>query len=114
LPGIQNTDPAVRNKAVKSLGLCCLRSIDLARERIVLLLQVGNLLTNVVSTSHFCIGQDPCASVGDLLVSGAILLLAMDLVDHVSVTHISTHLIPREFYACTMFLLLVFILENLV
>jgi len=40
LPGIQNTDPAVRNKAVKSLGLCCLRSIDLARERIVLLLQV--------------------------------------------------------------------------
>jgi len=30
----------VRNQAVKSLGLCCLRSVDLARERIVLLLQV--------------------------------------------------------------------------
>ena len=40
LPGIQNTDPAVRNQAVKSLGLCCLRNVDLARERLVVLLQV--------------------------------------------------------------------------
>jgi len=50
LPGIQNTDPAVRNQAVKSLGLCCLRNVDLARERLVVLLQV----TLPVPVSFIC------------------------------------------------------------
>jgi len=68
LPGIQNTDPAIRNQAVKSLGLCCLRNVDLARERIVLLLQVicislsqCDCMTNCTHMSIICISLSSLA-----------------------------------------------------
>lgn len=51
LPGIQNTDPAVRNLAVRALGLCCLRSSDTARDYLLLLLQVSRVDVEVVQVT---------------------------------------------------------------
>ncbi len=41
LPAIPNEDPAVRNMAVKALGLCCQMHKETAKSHLVLFLQVS-------------------------------------------------------------------------
>ncbi|XP_013389850.1 condensin complex subunit 3-like [Lingula anatina] len=43
LPGFQNEDPAVRNAAVRALGLCCIISKEAARSHLVLFIQVSQV-----------------------------------------------------------------------
>ncbi|XP_022237983.1 condensin complex subunit 3-like [Limulus polyphemus] len=43
LPGIQNEDPAVRNQAVKALGLCCLLNRDVACQHLLLFMQISQV-----------------------------------------------------------------------
>ena len=40
MPSIRDLEPEVRKVAVKALGVCCIRSIELARQNLLLLFQV--------------------------------------------------------------------------
>ncbi|XP_074641099.1 condensin complex subunit 3-like [Tubulanus polymorphus] len=51
IPGIQNADPAVRNVAVKSLGLCCQMSKTAARAHFLLFIQIATVDTVTVQVS---------------------------------------------------------------
>ena len=50
IPGITNEDPAVRNVAVRCLGLCCYLDVHTATKHLLLFTQVRVTMT---SSAHF-------------------------------------------------------------
>lgn len=54
LPGITNEDPAVRNIAVRCLGLCCYLDVPTANKHLILFTQVrGVFSSNFISSLSF-------------------------------------------------------------
>ncbi|TRY70433.1 hypothetical protein TCAL_09294 [Tigriopus californicus] len=58
LPSLRNLEPEIRISAIRAMGVCCIRSLELAKRNLVLLFQVANMDQSDVRVSALAIVND--------------------------------------------------------